>query len=264
MTRSNNLVSVIIPMYNAQDSIIRCLESVLKQTYQGGMEIIVVNDGSEDQSQQMVTGFAQKHPFYSIQLINQKNGGVSKARNAGLRIATGDFIALLDSDDEWFGNKIEIQMIFFKSFTQIDFLGALIHKPTRMIVNDILLINLKNLIFKNYFQPSTVIFKRKVLDTIGYFEETQKYAEEGNYFMRVANQFNCGLVNKQLVLYDQGKQGFGQSGLSANLLEMEKGELRNLKFAYNNKFISLVKYVFAVFFSVFKYLRRIIIVKLVK
>lgn len=258
------MVSVIIPMYNAQDSIIRCLESVIKQTYQGAMEIIVVNDGSKDKSPQLVADFAQKHAYYSIKLINQENGGVSKARNTGLRAAKGDYIALLDSDDEWFENKLEIQIGVFNEFFQFDFLGALINKPKTVVANDIISISLKKLIFKNYFQPSTVIYKRKVLTAIGFFEETQKYAEEGNYFMRVANQFNCGLVNKQLVLYDQGKQGFGQSGLSANLKEMEKGVLRNLRFAYNNKFISFFKYVFAVFFSLAKYLRRIIIVKLRK
>ncbi len=251
-------------MYNAQDSITRCLESVVKQTYKGTMEIIVVNDGSKDNSPQIVADFAQKHPEYPVQLINQENGGVSKARNSGLRAAKGDFIALLDSDDEWFENKLEIQMGIFNKFSQFDFLGALLNKPNKVVENDIILISLKKLIYKNYFQPSTVIFKRKVLAAIGFFEETQKYAEEGNYFMRVANQFNCGLVNKQLVLYDQGKQGFGQSGLSANLKEMEKGELRNLKFAYNNNFIPFFKYVFAVLFSLAKYLRRIIIVKLRK
>ena len=101
-------------MYNAQNSIIKCLESVIKQTYQGAIEIIVVNDGSKDQSPQMVTDFAQKHSDFTIQLINQENGGVSKARNTGLRVAKGDFIALLDSDDEWLENKLEIQIDYLK------------------------------------------------------------------------------------------------------------------------------------------------------
>lgn len=255
------LISIIIPMYNAEMTIKRCLDSVLNQTYSGEMEIIVVNDGSTDNCNSIVSNYAQEHSRHKINLITQDNGGVSKARNAGLKAAKGDYIALLDSDDEWMENKLEVQLGFFNTFYEFDFLGALIYKPTIAVINDIIPISLNKLVFKNYFQPSTVIFKRKVLTTIGYFEDTQKYAEEGNYFMRVANEFNCGLINKQLVLYDQGKKGFGQSGLSSNLKEMEKGELRNLKFAYHNNFISAFKYIVAVIFSIIKYLKRIIVVK---
>ena len=112
-------------MYNAQNSIIKCLESVIKQTYQGAIEIIVVNDGSKDQSPQMVTDFAQKHSDFTIQLINQENGGVSKARNTGLRVAKGDFIALLDSDDEWLENKLEIQIDYLKDIKlKVDFVAS--------------------------------------------------------------------------------------------------------------------------------------------
>jgi hypothetical protein len=77
----------------------------------------------------------------------------------------------------------------------------------------------------------------------GLFDESQN--EEGNYFMRI-KVYKCALLNEQ-VLYDQGKNGFGQSGLSSNLYEMEKGELLNLKFAYDHDYISSTKYRVAVF-----------------
>ena len=104
--------------------------------------------------------------------------------------------------------------------------------------------------------------KREIVDKVGYFDENQKYAEEGNYFFRVSKDFKCFFLNQELIVFGDGKSGFGESGLSANLKEMEKGELKNLKFAYENKWIGFGLYFVTVCFSLLKYLRRIVIVKL--
>jgi len=255
------MVSVIIPMYNAEDSIIRCLDSVINQTYDGKMEIIVVNDGSKDSSLKLVEHYVSTHNSLDIKVYSQINKGVSSARNLGLREAKGDYIALLDADDEWMTHKVELQINYFLTYPKYGFLGGLINDPKSATKETVSEIHLKTLFFKNYFQPSTVIFKREVLEKIGYFDETQKYAEEGNYFFRVAKNFTCGLINQKVIVYGQGKKGFGISGLSANLKEMEKGELKNLNFALKEGFISIPNFGFAVAFSLLKYLRRILIVK---
>lgn len=255
-------ISVVIPMFNSENTIISCINSVLSQTYKGKIEIIVINDGSKDNSQIIVEEMIKNNLSKTdIQIINKKNGGVSSARNEGLKVAKGDFIAFLDSDDEWVADKTEKQLKVFLQNPEIDFIGGLINKPDSN-ENMIIEIPLSKLIFKNYFQPSTVMFKKEIVDKIGFFDETQKYAEEGNYFMRIANSYKCVLLNSQLVLYGQGKVGFGVSGLSANLKEMEKGELRNLTFAYKKKYISFFIYSISVIFSILKYLRRVLIVKL--
>ena len=94
-------------MYNAENVICNALDSVKNQTFPlEKFEIIVVNDGSTDNSFEVVKSYIEKNPDLNIQLINQKNGGVSKARNAALKLAKGDYIALLDSDDEWLPTKI--------------------------------------------------------------------------------------------------------------------------------------------------------------
>jgi glycosyltransferase involved in cell wall biosynthesis len=255
------MISVIIPMYNAEATIETCIVSVLNQTCKEKIEIIVVNDGSKDNSQRIVEEIIKNNSsVIAIELINKENGGVSSARNKGLALAKGDYIALLDSDDEWLHHKIEKQLDVFFQNCEIGFVGGLINKPTTDVPK-IVTIPLSKLIFKNYFQPSTVMFKKEVIDTVGFFDETQKYAEEGNYFMRIANNYTCVLLNEQLILYGQGKVGFGVSGLSANLKEMEKGELRNLSFAYQHNYISLFTYSVAVSYSILKYFRRILIVK---
>lgn len=92
-------ISVIIPMYNSERTIEKALDSVVGQTYPAHYQIIVVDDGSSDRSAELVERYAEAHPSADIRLIRQSNGGVSSARNAGMRAATGQWIALLDSDD---------------------------------------------------------------------------------------------------------------------------------------------------------------------
>lgn len=268
MERSTELkkISVVIPMYNAEKTIARAIYSVINQTYKGAFEIIVVNDGSKDKSADIVREIIEKNPKVKIRLIEQENGGVSKARNTGLKNVSGDYIALLDSDDEWFDSKIVEQINIFESNRFIDFLGAsfvgfrLGNKKTEHLSR----INFKSLLFRNYFQPSTVLFKREIINKIGYFDENQRYAEEGNFFLRVAREYNCYFFHKNLINFGDGKSGFGDSGLSANLREMEKGELKNLKFVLQQKWISSFTYSIAVGFSLLKYVRRITIVKIKK
>ncbi len=97
-------VSIIVPVYNMEDKISRCLDSLINQTYKN-IEIIVVNDGSTDNSLSIIKKYAQKDS--RITLINQKNKGISAARNIALKKATGDYITFVDSDDFACLNMIE-------------------------------------------------------------------------------------------------------------------------------------------------------------
>lgn len=96
------MISVVIPLYNCKKYIVRAIKSILSQTYLPA-EIIVVNDGSSDNGEKLVEDM--NHPL--VRLINQKNGGVSIARNRGITEAKSDFIAFLDADDEWLPNHLE-------------------------------------------------------------------------------------------------------------------------------------------------------------
>ena len=98
-------ISVVIPLYNKAAEIERALRSVVEQSLSVG-EIIVVNDGSTDSSKEVVERFIAAHPDASIRLINQKNSGVSAARNRAIEEAKGSYIALLDADDWWLPNYI--------------------------------------------------------------------------------------------------------------------------------------------------------------
>ena len=91
-----NKISIIVPVYNVEKYLPQCLESIINQTYKD-LEIILINDGSTDSCLQICDEYALRDN--RIQVIHQQNGGLSEARNTGLKIATGDFIGFVDSDD---------------------------------------------------------------------------------------------------------------------------------------------------------------------
>lgn len=107
------MISVVIPLYNKEQSIVRTLDSVLAQTYKD-YEVIIVNDGSTDHSREVVEEYIQLSIINSrngdkssIRLINQSNGGVCSARNRGIQEAQGEYIAFLDGDDLWAPTYLE-------------------------------------------------------------------------------------------------------------------------------------------------------------
>jgi hypothetical protein len=120
--------------------------------------------------------------------------------------------------------------------------------------------------FKFCFQPSTVLFKKEIILNVGLFNEEFKYAEEGEYFMRIIFAgYKCYLYNQKLTYFGvNNKQAFGDGGLSGNIIEMQKGEIRNHKYALNNYNISIMTYLVARIFSNLKYLRRVFIVMIKK
>lgn len=101
------LISVIVPLYNAEETIAACLKSCMGQTY-GNMEIIAVDDGSTDNSWNIACEFSRAHP--AIRLYRQKRGGVTAARNHGIRQACGEYLFFLDADDELPSRSLEFLM----------------------------------------------------------------------------------------------------------------------------------------------------------
>lgn len=253
-------VSVVIPMYNSSKTIIRALESVALQTVQV-KEIIVIDDGSVDESSSIVQEYSLKSNI-DIILVKKKNGGVSSARNKGMSIAKGEFVAFLDSDDEWVPEKLEVQMPFFSEDGVVLVGGH--HKPlSGNSYSNKKTINVNDQFLKNNFQTSTVVIKNHLAKKFGGFYEPQKYAEEGRFYFEMLKLGSLVLVQKQLVIYDGGdKAGFGESGLSQNIQMMHQGELSNFRYAKKIHNISNFKYSLFILLSYLKYFRRFCLVKL--
>ena len=108
---AHRLVDVVIPAFNAGHYIDQTLESVVLQ---GNIiqSVIIVNDGSTDNTAQVIDGFCQKHPYLTIKL-HQENQGLASARNAGIRATSAPYIALLDADDVWLSHKLSAQIATF-------------------------------------------------------------------------------------------------------------------------------------------------------
>jgi glycosyltransferase involved in cell wall biosynthesis len=258
---STPLISVIVPVYNSEVSITRCINSVLAQKYTN-WELIIVNDGSTDNSKNKAEEIISLNCSRNIRLFDKVNGGVSTARNVGLKNANGFFIAFLDSDDEWFPEKLARQVAYLISNPEVKLIGCWPKQnwlKKAYFQSEVSVVTLELQLKKNYFQPSTVVFEKSVLQTAGYFDESMRYAEEGKFFIEIVKDYTCVLLNINLINFGFNKNQFGESGLSGNLVEMERGELKNLKHAYKSQYINKKNYYFLVCRSILKFVRRVII-----
>ena len=164
-------ISVVIPTFNRINLVARAIDSVLKQSL-NPYEIIVVDDGSDDGTSEMI-----QNKYKSIKLIQQQNDGVSAARNKGIEHAKGDWIGLLDSDDEWTEKKLENQADRLIKTSEYDFC----HTNEIWIRNGVRVNQRKKhgkyggYIFDKCLDicrisPSSVLFRKNILDHIGWFD----------------------------------------------------------------------------------------------
>lgn len=209
--KTRPLVSVIIPVYNREDVIERAILSAASQTYPS-LEILVVDDGSSDQTVHKCRQFGDR-----IQLITQKNAGPAAARNRGIRQANGSYIAFLDSDDEWYPDKIEKQvelalkenvpMIITDSDIrtpdnpQTTFSRSLYQKELTSSPMQILQL-FEWIVMQNFIHLSTVLIKKKILPVPGPFDETMRVAEDTDLWLRVSLNHRTGIINEVLARRD--------------------------------------------------------------
>ena len=110
--KSKKLFSIIVPIYNAEQYLSKCLNSILTQPYQDEIEVVLINDGSTDNSQKIMNGYKDK--FQNCILISRENKGVLFTKVEGVAAANGKYIMFLDSDDYLANNTIEIYKTYLK------------------------------------------------------------------------------------------------------------------------------------------------------
>lgn len=257
-------ISVIIPTYNRGSVVCDAIDSVLKQTFLNYIkEIIIVDDGSIDGTENIINQKYKNNKL--IKYIKKTNGGVSSARNIGMNNSIGNWIALLDSDDEWLESKIELQVKEIIKYPEIDFLGTNYNNKELRIgvkrINKLYKASVRDLCIKFFPVTPSMIFRKSIIEIIGGFNEKQKYAEDGEFCLRVCQNFNYYHMPVSLVKTGHGKRSFGESGLSGNLKEMYLGNVKNIKGLLRNGSIGRSFYIFLRFFYYAKYLRRILICK---
>jgi glycosyltransferase involved in cell wall biosynthesis len=212
-TISKPCVSVIIPTCNRCWILKEAIESVLSQKFTK-FEIIVVDDGSNDATAALLSTYDDK-----ITAIRQENRGVSAARNEGIMIAKGKYIAFLDSDDVWLPEKLSCQVDFFQSHTEV----AICQTDEIWIRNGVR-VNPKNrhkkpsgMIFEPSLQlclvsPSAVMIKKTLFDKVGLFNEVFPACEDYDLWLRIGLYYPIYLIERQLVV----KRGGHDDQLSRN------------------------------------------------
>jgi glycosyltransferase involved in cell wall biosynthesis len=259
-------ISVIIPMYNSKDTIKSAIDSIINQAYVEPIEIIIVNDGSKDGCEKMVEDLISNNQTNrTIKLINKQNGGVSSARNRGIKEANGDWIALLDSDDIWLSEKLQKQVDEIKKNPNIKFIGTNrngeLYPFFKKSQNHLYTLNAKEIIAKWHPHTSTVLINKEILLKTNLYDETRTHAEDGDLWLRIAQFCDLYVLNDDLVYTGGGKRSFGESGLSANMPKMYEGEILALKGAKKRNQLNILEFIGFYLWMTMKYFRRIVIVK---
>lgn len=236
LSTDKDLCSVVIPCYNAENTIIDTLESVLQQDYLG-FDVIVIDDGSTDNTAMQVWEFKERlnAAGVKLQLISQKNAGVSAARNRGVQESTAPYIAFLDADDRWATNKLSNHLRHLEenldigiSFARCRVLSKELDKngnATQQVST--LPVNQQQLSSVFAENPTTttsnLVLRRSMFNELGGFNETMSFAEDQEFIVRVISQTPFKVVGIDQVLVDYLTS---EDGLSSELGNMYQGWLK--------------------------------------
>ena len=216
---SNDLVSVIIPAYNAEATILETVTSVLAQAY-SNFELIIINDGSSDRTVDLLQNIVDSR----IKIFSYENAGLSTARNRGVKRSQGEFISFLDADDCWTPNKLELQIealqnnpqvalayswVYFKYETEADSYADTSVTYSGNVYAELLL--------KNFLHNgSNALIRKKIIDEVGLFDTQLKAVEDWDLYLRIAAKHEFILVPEVQIIYRQSA-----SSMTGNIQLME-------------------------------------------
>lgn len=235
MTHMFPKISVIIPAYNVANYILQTLQSLQQQTLRE-FEALIIDDGSTDNTATIVQAFC--HGDQRFQLLQKLNGGLSSARNWGMRHATTDYLALLDGDDAYEPDKLATHVSVLEANSTV----GVVYSASRIIRDNgcstafqlsgrpIHPDPLLALLCKNFVgNGSNAVFRRCIVEQVGEFNEDLRSSEDVDYWLRIAalRCWSFYRVPQALSLYR-----VRPSGLSFNVLQMQRSNEQVLEDAY--------------------------------
>jgi glycosyltransferase involved in cell wall biosynthesis len=198
-------ISYILPVYKVEAYLRDCVNSIIRQTYKD-IEIILVDDGSPDGCPVLCNQLATEDN--RIKVLHKPNGGLSDARNAGLKIATGEYIVFMDSDDLWLPEKLERQVRFmevngfhftYTCYSEIDGLS----KETGKIVTGPMRVTKKRFLLYNWVGCLTVMYNREFIGLVQ-IEDVRKNNDYA-LWLKVGARTDCHLLKECLAKYRRGR-----------------------------------------------------------
>ena len=223
-------ISVVIPTYNAEKTIVETIGSVQSQTFTD-FEILVINDGSTDSTLEVLKTIDDDR----LKVFTYENGGAPLARNRGISLASGEFIAFLDSDDLWLSDKLECQLAALKVSPEtglvyswvnfIDTQGNFLY-PQAPIYHegDVY----PQLLIKNFLAcGSNPLIRKQAIDSIGGFDPSIQPTADWDYWLRLSQNWHFKVIKKFQVLYRLSSQA-----MSSNIEEMERSQLQTVEKAF--------------------------------
>ncbi len=233
---STPYISVVIPTFNRAGVLERAIDSVLAQDFRD-FELIVVDDGSTDSSRELLEKVVNREKG-RVRCFFQENRGVSSARNLGIRNSFGEWVAFLDSDDEWLPNKLSLQVAFVKNNQEI----SIIHGEEIWIRRGVRVNPMKKhqkfggFIFEKclplcVISPSAVMIKKDLLVEYEGFREDYPVCEDYDLWLKLAAFFEVGFIELPLIK----KYGGHADQLSASLKAMDYYRLKTLCLLWKEK-----------------------------
>ncbi|MDD4854704.1 MAG: glycosyltransferase family A protein [Sulfuricurvum sp.] len=256
--QEHKIFSIIIPLYNAENTILSTLESCQNQHFTD-WEILIIDDSSSDNSVSLVQDYLVLHPELQIHLIqNSKNMGPSYTRNIGWENAKGDYIAFLDADDQWHPDKLMILHSFittcpeatllFHSFTLSYDSFTMEISPSTYQVHTI---SQLSILLRNPIATPCCCCKRSITER---FDESLRYAEDHDLWVRIAARYSIlELMGPPLSVL--GRPMLSKGGISAARHQMRLGEMAMYRKFSNTTKVSWLVFSVLLLFSFLKHLK---------
>lgn len=262
-------VSVVIPCYNAAQTIVRALDSVRAQT-SPPFEVILVDDASTDNTIEVIEQWRERFGSPTLRVLKSPlNRGAAAARNAGWDLAHGDFIAFLDADDSWHPEKLLLQANWLCDNHDVPVCGhayAVVEETAESATaapqhasaphyQNVQYFRFEDFLLKNRLSTPTVILRRDLAER---FPEHKRYCEDYDLWLQISyNHGPCAFSTTPLTYLH--KRAWGVSGLSGDLWEMYRAELECYQTCCAQGWITKPRQLSLSFLSSLKHMRRVVI-----